>query len=225
MKPILFGALATVALGVTGAATIATFGLVDVAADSPHHPVVHEFLEFSRERAIAGQLGDIKPPDNLGSPDRIRRGAGNYDAMCVNCHLAPELADSEIRKGLYPSPPNLSAAAPGVQRHPARDFWIIKHGIKASGMPAWSKAGMDDEAIWDITAFLQAMPSLSRSAYTQLVAASDGHTHDGADAHAANHGGQDGRKAPPLASNVPQSGNATKAAHAHPEHEHGTHKH
>ncbi len=33
---------------------------------------------------------------------------GNYDAMCAQCHLGPGLGDSEIHKGLYPAPPNLS---------------------------------------------------------------------------------------------------------------------
>ena len=42
------------------------------------------------------------------------------------------MADSEIRKGLYPTPPNLSAKTevPFTSRNAARDFWIIKNGIK-----------------------------------------------------------------------------------------------
>ena len=61
----------------------------------------------------------------------------------------------------------------------ARHFWIIKHGIKASGMPAWSKGGIEDEAVWDIVAFIQKMPTLSVDQYVALVASSEGHSHGG----------------------------------------------
>ena len=48
-------------------------------------------------------------------------------------------------------------------------------------MPAWSKSGMEDEAIWDLVAFLHVLPTLSTEKYRQIVAASDGHSHRGAD--------------------------------------------
>lgn len=185
MNKILIGALATVLLGTGTGLIVAGSGLIDVGADTLHSPVVFQALSFARERAIARRLADITAPADLADPERIRRGAGNYDAMCVNCHLAPGLPDSEIRLGLYPAPPNLSDKLPAGRdsRHPARDFWIIKHGIKASGMPAWSKGGMEDKAIWDLAAFLQQLPTLSNAAYLQLVASSDGHSHGGIDQH------------------------------------------
>ncbi|WWL44103.1 cytochrome c [Pseudomonas parakoreensis] len=58
--------------------------------------------------------------------------------MCVGCHLAPGLTGTELSNSLYPAPPNLSKL--GVDGHPAAAFWIIKHGIKSTGMPAWAKA-------------------------------------------------------------------------------------
>jgi mono/diheme cytochrome c family protein len=33
-----------------------------------------------------------------------------------------------------------------------RQFWIIKHGVKASGMPGWGPAH-DDQRIWAMAAF------------------------------------------------------------------------
>jgi len=104
--------------------------------------------------------------------------------MCANCHLSPGVENTEIRQGLYPIPPNLALKrdhATQSDSMAARQFWIIKHGIKASGMPAWSKGGMDDQAIWDLTAFLNVLPNLSSEQYRQHVAASDGHSHAGMD--------------------------------------------
>ena len=71
--------------------------------------------------------------------------------MCVGCHLAPGIENSEIRVGLYPKPPVLSEAR-GL--NPGNAFWIIKHGIKMSAMPAWG-ATHDDDSIWAMVAFVQ----------------------------------------------------------------------
>lgn len=190
MNKILLGVLATLGLGATAGGIVIASGIIDVGADTPHHPAVHQVVEFTRERSVARRAADIKVPDNLADPERLRRGAGNYDAMCVNCHLAPGLPDSEIRQGLYPKPPRLSLKPDAGQPEPnaARQFWIIKHGIKASGMPAWSNGGIDDEAIWDLVALLQKLPVLSNADYRQLVAASDGHEHGGMAGHADGHG-------------------------------------
>lgn len=195
-----------------GAALLALqAGWLDFAADTPHRPVVSRLIEWARERAIARGAAAVVPPADLSAAERIRRGAGNYDAMCVGCHLAPGVAESEIRQGLYPKPKNLAEASPeaGSSAADARRFWIIKHGIKASGMAAWARGGMDDEAIWDLTAFLKALPGLSADAYGRLVAASEGHVHGGRDGHKAAPAGAD--HAGPEA--VP---------HAHP---HGAHRH
>jgi mono/diheme cytochrome c family protein len=96
--------------------------------------------------------------------------------MCTGCHLAPGLESSELHRGLYPVPPRLDS--PDRKRTPATDFWVIKHGIKASGMPAWGRS-MEDRYIWGITAFLQKLPSLTEVQYRELVAQSPGHAHGG----------------------------------------------
>lgn len=176
MKQFLLGVASVIVGGfIVGFGFIQSGGL-DFAADTEHSNVLTKLIGWAREQSITKQAKDIVPPKDLASMERIRRGAGNYDAMCVGCHLSPGVKNSEIRKGLYPVPPNLTEEKPGSD---SRLFWIIKHGIKGSGMPAWAKGGMDDEAIWDITAFLNALPKLSASEYQAIVASSDGHSHDG----------------------------------------------
>jgi mono/diheme cytochrome c family protein len=187
MKTILLSILGVLSLGALAVIGLLQAGVIDMAADTPHSPAVYRLIEWAREQSIVCRAADIVPPDDLSDAGRIRRGAGNYDAMCANCHLSPGIEDSEIRKGLYPTPPNLSKPtnADDSDRTDARRFWIIKHGVKASGMPAWTKGGMEDEAIWDLTAFLKIMPSLSPEEYRRQVEASDGHTHGGLEEHGA----------------------------------------
>lgn len=172
---------AAVMAGVLGA-VVFYGGFIDVSADTPHEAIVFEVIQEARERSIARRARDVKPPVDLSDPERARRGAGNYQAMCVRCHLSPGMPDSELRRGLYPTPPDLTKSSieqASSRTAAARRFWVIKHGIKASAMPAWSKAGIDDAALWDLTAFLGRLPDLSSEQYQSLVATSDGHAHEG----------------------------------------------
>ena len=149
-------------------------GAYNIGADDPHTPTVYRLLEYARERSIAARSDTIEVPD-LTKVELIRSGAGNYDSMCTGCHLMPGMAETELSLGLYPKPPNLAARR---NADPARDFWIIKHGIKASGMPAWG-VSMDDEYIWGMVAFMQQLSGLSADQYSAMVAASPGHSHGG----------------------------------------------
>jgi len=202
MKGFLLGVAATLGVGVVTGAAVVYSGRVDVSADTPHGALVYGLIETARDRAIDRQARDVSVPVNLADDERIRRGAGNYAAMCVACHLAPGQSNSEIRKGLYPEPPDLSREIETDEA--ARQFWVIKHGIKASGMPAWSKGGIADESIWDMVAFMQKMPALSADQYTALVASSDGHSHGGLSSDAPHDD---------AASSAPHD--ATGSAHGH----------
>ncbi|MEX6501044.1 c-type cytochrome [Pseudomonas zhanjiangensis] len=188
--------LATLAAaGVVGGAAVLTgayFGLVNVGADDPHLPAVHAFLTMVRERSVEVRARDIEVP-NLDEPALIRAGAGNYNAMCVGCHLAPGVAQTELSQALYPAPPNLAKV--GVDESPAATFWVIKHGIKASGMPAWGKS-MGDEYIWGMVAFLDQLPEMDAKRYQALVASSGGHQHGGGESQMHNHEGQHGSAEP-----------------------------
>lgn len=205
------GAATMGALGLVAGAL--WFGLYDVSADTPHSRPVYAALEFARERSIAVRAARLSVP-KLDDAERIRRGAGNYQAMCATCHLAPGVAPTELSRGLYPAPPNLSAQRVDA----AAAFWTIKHGIKASGMPAWGSS-MGDEHVWDLVAFLGKLPGLDAAGYRDLVARSGGHSHGGGetpahdDADGHHHDDGDEHAAMP----------ASKSAdhpHAHGEHDH-----
>ncbi|TWI11516.1 c-type cytochrome [Aerolutibacter ruishenii] len=172
----------------TGVVVLAAVGFVwsgvyDIGADEPHWPATHALLETFRQRSIDVRAGKLQVPSDLANPDRVRQGAGNYAAMCAGCHLSPGVDATEMSKGLYPSPPDLTKQAVDE----GRAFWAIKHGIKASGMPAWGKS-MDDEYIWNMAAFIQELPKLDAASYQTLVDSSGGHSHGGGEARPHEHG-------------------------------------
>jgi mono/diheme cytochrome c family protein len=155
----------SIVLGVlaVGAGIFIWSGLYNIGADDPHWMPTRMALENLRERSIAARMADVQVP-NLDDPKRIASGAVNYSAMCTGCHLAPGVTDSEIRPGLYPTPPNLSQLG---SKDDKRTFWIIKHGIKMSAMPAWGKTHADDQ-MWNMTAFIRKMPGMTAAQYQAL---------------------------------------------------------
>lgn len=168
--------LLAILIGLCTAATVMYSGIVNVAADEPHSDLVYWLLEETRENSIKTAALDIEVPD-LSDPELLLTGGADYEYMCSSCHLKPGLKESDLSLGLYPVPPNLSALAEENDGHEhddedqaaRRNFWIIKHGIKASGMPAWGKTH-DDQRIWAMVAFIKQLQTLTPEQYQVLTA-------------------------------------------------------
>jgi mono/diheme cytochrome c family protein len=165
MRAWLLAALVALLVIVASAALAIYAGVYNVAADIPHTPPVYWLLETARERSIEVRAADIAVPGDLDDSRRIVSGAGQYAEMCAGCHLAPGMKRTEISRGLYPRAPELRR-----KRHstPAEDFWVVKHGLKMTGMPAWGVTH-DDEILWGVVAFLRKLPELTPEEYRALV--------------------------------------------------------
>lgn len=166
-------------LAVLGALAFLYSGLYPIGADNKHYKLTYWALETLRERSIARETQNIKVPP-LDDPQLLLAGGQDYNDMCSGCHLQPGKTQSDFSIALYPQPPNLSLQpAKGLygdaNDRAARHFWYIKHGIKASGMPAWGMTHTD-ERIWAMVAFIQKLPTLTPEQYQILTAPEDGAT-------------------------------------------------
>ena len=177
------GMLAALLLALGGAAALVGSGVLNIAADQSHPPALNALLELARERSLSAHRPQVAQPD-LADAALIRQGAGNYQAMCASCHLAPGMADTELSRGLNPPAPRLAEV--GTRGDALRAFQIIRHGIAASGMPAWGPS-MQDPYIWGMVAFIRQLPELSPLQYRELVAASEGHSHGGGESGVSDH--------------------------------------
>jgi mono/diheme cytochrome c family protein len=149
-----------------GAVSLAIYaGLYNIAADVPHTQPLYWLIETVRNQSVAVRARDVIVPNDLDDTNRISRGAGQYAEMCSSCHLAPGMKRTEISRGLYPRAPELRRS---TELTPAEQFWIIKHGIKMTGMPAWGVTH-DDELLWDVVAFVRKVPELTPEQYQTLV--------------------------------------------------------
>ena len=160
-----FIAVAALAVGAIGGAMVYA-GVYNIGADAPHSKPVYWIIDQLRERSIAVRSRNIVVPTNLMEVKRLQSGAGLYTEMCSGCHLAPGMERSEISQGVYPSAPELFRN----QEHSAKEqFWIIKHGVKLTAMPAWGKTH-SDELIWDMVAFVRQLPKMSAAQYQAAIA-------------------------------------------------------
>lgn len=152
-----------VALLLMGAALLYG-GAFPAAADEPHSQPLTKLIEMVRDRSVAARSAAIVVPPLDES--LVARGAPEYAEMCAGCHGAPGAAKSELQRGLYPAPPDLSDHG----MDPKRTFWVIKHGLKMTGMPAWGGSHGDDE-VWALVAFVGKLRGMSPSQYQKMVGA------------------------------------------------------
>jgi mono/diheme cytochrome c family protein len=101
------------------------------------------------------------PPEDANA---VRAGARAYSERgCVNCHGAPGVDWAKWSEGLRPDPPDLKKVAD--QRQPNELFWVIKNGVRMTGMPSFGAAGASDEEIGNIAAFVKRLPAVSPEDY------------------------------------------------------------
>jgi mono/diheme cytochrome c family protein len=186
--------LVVVAILVLAAVGFIYSGLYDVSASNPDRGLIRWALITTQERSVHRGVealkGKIVVP-NLEDPKRIRTGLVHYHEMCTTCHGAPGVNISEIGQGLNPDPPELSDTG---RDEPEETFWVVKNGIKMTGMPAFGLTHTDDE-IWDIVAFLRRMGKLSPQEYQALVGqagvkGAEGEEHEHEEGHEHEHGAQ-----------------------------------
>ena len=182
MKTIVVAAIVGIVIGIM----VIWLGVYNVAANDKHLSITTNLLKLVRERSIETRSENLKVPD-LQNVKLVKEGAEHYAEMCIECHLAPGMSETELHAGLYPQPPVFSNQ--DYNEKPENQFWVIKNGIKMTGMPAWYPAHTDEQ-IWGMVAFLQVANTLSKNDYQELSKPTgDGHNH--------SHGDNDNHDAEP----------------------------
>lgn len=144
------------------------FGIFNVAATEQHSDLTLWLISFVRDRSIAVRATNPSEP-SLTDSRRIKAGFRSYHTMCAVCHSVPGHKASPTRKGLNPKPPRLYAKQ--VQRRSDTElYWIIEHGIRMTGMPAFGPTHSPEE-IWGLIAFLRQLPEISPQQYQAMVTA------------------------------------------------------
>lgn len=152
-------AVAVLAMALAGA--IVFGGLYNVASTAQHTQPVYSLLELAMRQSVRLRARGIEAP-KLDDERLMVRGAACFKEKCVQCHGAPGIAQNDIGKSMQPVPGPLVDA--GQRWRPRELYWLTRHGIKMSGMPAW-EFHLSDDDIWAVVAFLGRLPALTPRQY------------------------------------------------------------
>jgi len=158
-------ALFALGLAIVGGA-VAVSGVIPLKASAGHWAITQWLLDFGKRRSVATHTIAINAPDNLDNPALVMKGAAHYELGCRPCHGSPDLPRPPVVERMTPVPPYLPETL--GRWEPEEVFYIVKHGLKFTGMPAWPAAARDDE-VWAMTAFLEAFPGMNAERYAGLV--------------------------------------------------------
>ena len=165
--------LVCVSIAVLAVVAIIYSGIYNVSASAPHSSPVAWVLSTTMRQSVARRAQDIEVPD-LNDRELQLAGINDYDAMCTECHGSPGAKLSALALGLNPAPPDLVES---VEHMTAADvFWVTKHGVRMTGMPAWGESHSDDQ-LWPIVAVVLLLPELDADQYTTLLRSAENRGH------------------------------------------------
>ena len=163
MKKILLGAVLTLAILLLSALVVARLGLMPVSADGAHSRLEARIMPTVLHASIVRHTSGETNPVSLNE-DNLKAGVDTYKAMCVRCHSTPEGKPSIYGQSFYPPAPQLPTGM--SQYTDSQLFWVIKHGIRNTGMPAWGSM-LADEEIWQLVSLLRNSQDLPPSVEAQ----------------------------------------------------------
>jgi cytochrome c553 len=161
-------ALATIAGLIVVGLALAWSGIINIGASTGHWAVTDWFLHWAMRNTVRTQaaLGSLTMTGPGAAPEALVSAAGHYAATCATCHGAPGELPSPVMQAATPPPPDLMATAPTWTDRQL--FWIIKHGVKFTAMPAWPALKRDDE-VRRMAAFVRRLPDMSPARYRDLA--------------------------------------------------------
>lgn len=152
-------ALVTLGLGVAAA------GLVPIAASSGHWKITDWFLHWTMQNS-ARTYSALQTPRDVRDDSGLVSAAGHFRQACQVCHGAPGERPSPVMQAATPPAPDLAKTA---SHYSDRElFWIIRHGVKYTGMPAWAADGRDDE-VRRMVGFVRRLSTMTPAQYRALT--------------------------------------------------------
>jgi len=151
MRKIFLGTVLTLALLLLSALVVTRFGLMPVSADGAHSRLEARIMPTVLHASIVRHASGETNPVALNE-DNLKAGVETYKAMCARCHSTPEGEASVYGQSFYPAAPQLPKGM--AEYTDSQVFWLIKHGIRNTGMPAW-RSMLSDNEIWQVVSLLK----------------------------------------------------------------------
>lgn len=100
-----------------------------------------------------------QPPNDV---ETVSAGEGLFGMACASCHGKDGRHPTNIGKSMYPRVPDLGS--PSVQALSDKElFWVVKNGIRLSGMPGFGNILSNDET-WQLAFYVRSLGASTRPA-------------------------------------------------------------
>ncbi|HTG37544.1 c-type cytochrome [Sphingomonas sp.] len=157
-------ALALGALALAGMA-FAWSGLFQIAASSGHWRVTDWFLHWVMRNSVK-TYSSFQTPEEVTTDQGLVSAAGHFRQSCAVCHGAPGVRPSPVMQKATPHAPDLAINA--REWTDRQIYWILEHGVKYTGMPAWGAKDRPDE-VRRMVAFVRRLPTMTPAEYRALT--------------------------------------------------------
>lgn len=122
-----------------------------------------------RHRAIPPSARALANP-LAGTTEVLQEGRSHFADHCATCHGNDGRGKTEIGQNLYPKAPDMSSKET-QSLSDGEIFYIIKNGVRLTGMPAWGMdTPEDDRQSWRLVAFIRHMPSITAKELEEMTA-------------------------------------------------------
>ena len=140
-------------------------GVMNIAASSGHWPITDWFLHWTMRNSVRTHAA-FSAPDDPADGRGLVSAAGHFANACAVCHGAPGVKPAPVMQAATPPAPNLAINA--REWTDRQLFWILQHGVKYTGMPAWAVQDRQDE-VRRMVAFVRRLPGMTPAQYRALV--------------------------------------------------------
>jgi mono/diheme cytochrome c family protein len=162
MKSFIFGFLATLALFLVSVIGYLRLGTAEVRGDVLAPRWQSRLLQLAVHASVQRSAPKVQSP--VPHTDAVLIAGGKlYLEGCAGCHGRP---GRPLRTRVWFSPPPQFAHA-GTQYSESELSWIIKHGIRRTGMSAYGPS-FTEEQLWTLAEFVGRMKDLPPSVQEAL---------------------------------------------------------
>jgi mono/diheme cytochrome c family protein len=164
LKSFLLGAISAYGLAAIVLISAAGLGILPLQADVAPSRLEAAVLGTALRAAVARRApAGVNPVGS--SEENLIQGARLYKEMCARCHGLSKESDNSLGQSFYPPAPHLPLR--GTSYSEAEMFWLVKHGIRNTAMPAWGNL-LADEDIWRVAMLINHFGSLPDSITAEL---------------------------------------------------------
>jgi|SRR5579862_3773585 len=157
MRRFLLGVLVALLGAILAAFLTARLGFFSVyAAEEPPAWEVR-LARMAVDASVARNAPRLRSPIE-SSDAELLAGMKLYRNNCSGCHGDAGRSSHWGTEGFYPRVPQFAQSPP--QKPDWQLFWILRHGIRYSGMGAWREAMLSDKEAWEVVTFLSRLNSL-----------------------------------------------------------------